>query len=408
MKELFCFLVGLSLIAAAMFPAGEAVAEEDIYLHQIPRVNGISFDPVDPDTVLVATHHGVFSVVPDGLAVWISADAGALLELVRHPRLPSTLLASGYRSETEKLGVLRSDDGGRTWSRVAEGDGGPVAFSAMAISHDAPAIVYGVDEDLQVSRDGGRTWSKVGKTPGQVFDIAVSKTSPDTIYLATLQGLFRSFDGGATWIAAHSEKRPATMVHVASNGVVHAFVYGLGLVSSADAQALNWQTIATDFVDRALMDFTIHPQKPEILLGVADTGAVMISRDRGRTWGSFEGQLHATADRIEAGRKLFEENCQACHGVNGVGERPDDMYATDENGLYVAPPLDDSAHGWHHSDDQLIETILDGSPRNERMAAWKELDISREDAEDIVAYIKSLWSFRSLACQGPRHMSCMQ
>jgi mono/diheme cytochrome c family protein len=291
---------------------------------------------------------------------------------------------------------------------VAEGDGGPVAFYAMAFSQDEPAIVYGVDEDLQVSRDGGRTWSKVGKTPGQVFDIAVSGTSPETIYLAMLEGLFRSLDGGKTWTHAYPENRPATMVHVANDGVVHAFLYGLGLVSSPDAQALKWRTIAEDFVDRAVMDLAIHPDKPEVMLGVADTGGVMISRDRGRTWGSFEGQLYATAERIEAGRKLFEENCQACHGVKGVGERPDDIYATDENDLFVAPPLDDSAHAWHHSDDQLIGSILGGSPRNERMVAFKELDVSREDAESLVAYIKSLWNFRSLACQGSRHMSCMQ
>ena len=51
--------------------------------------------------------------------------------------------------------------------------------------------------------------------------------------------------------------------------------------------------------------------------------------------------------------------------------------------------------------------ILNGSSRNERMIAWKET-LSRDDAEYLVAYIKSLWSFRSLACQGGRHMACMR
>ncbi len=32
---------------------------------------------------------------------------------------------------------------------------------------------------------------------------------------------------------------------------------------------------------------------------------------------------------------------------------------------------------------------------------------TREDSENLVAYMKSLWNFNSLSCQGPRHMSCM-
>jgi mono/diheme cytochrome c family protein len=40
------------------------------------------------------------------------------------------------------------------------------------------------------------------------------------------------------------------------------------------------------------------------------------------------------------------------------------------------------------------------------MAAFKDT-LSGEDVENVVAYIKSLWNFRSLACQGARHMACM-
>ncbi|MDP7547930.1 MAG: hypothetical protein QGF20_11605, partial [Alphaproteobacteria bacterium] len=82
--------------------------------------------------------------------------------------------------------------------------------------------------------------------------------------------------------------------------------------------------------------------------------------------------------------------------------------ARDADGLPLAPALDDSAHGWHHPDAQLIATILNGSPRNPRMAPWKEHGLSRDDARSLVAYIKSLWNFRSLACQGSRHMRCMR
>ncbi|MEE8483071.1 MAG: hypothetical protein V3S46_00605, partial [Nitrospinota bacterium] len=73
-----------------------------------------------------------------------------------------------------------------------------------------------------------------------------------------------------------------------------------------------------------------------------------------------------------------------------------------------APALDDSAHAWHHSDQNVIETILEGSQQEDsRMVAWKET-LSKTDAKNVLTYMKSLWSLRSLACQGSRHMACMR
>jgi mono/diheme cytochrome c family protein len=113
------------------------------------------------------------------------------------------------------------------------------------------------------------------------------------------------------------------------------------------------------------------------------------------------GSEHA----VKRGKKLFEAHCQSCHGKNGVGQPP--IPWSIRNPKYITPPaLDDSQHAWHHSDENLIKTILEGSPRTSQMPAWKNV-LSRRDAADLVAYMKSLWSDRALACQGPKHMSCM-
>ena len=195
------------------------------------------------------------------------------------------------------------------------------------------------------------------------------------------------------------------MVHVTSHGQLFVFVYGTGLITAEESQ-LTWKTIARDFQDRVLMGLVADPHDQNRVYARTDTGAVMTSRDGGRTWTSFEGSERATAQAIREGERLFAENCQQCHGIQGVGERPEDPYAKDAYG-FVAPALNDDAHAWHHPDRQLIDMILNGSSRNERMIAWKST-LSRENAENLVVYIKSLWSFRSLACQGGRHMMCMR
>jgi mono/diheme cytochrome c family protein len=74
------------------------------------------------------------------------------------------------------------------------------------------------------------------------------------------------------------------------------------------------------------------------------------------------------------------------------------------NPRYIrAPALDDSTHAWHHTDDDLVKTILEGSSREPRMQAFKGV-LGESDARDIVTYMKGLWGRRALACQGPKHM----
>jgi len=107
---------------------------------------------------------------------------------------------------------------------------------------------------------------------------------------------------------------------------------------------------------------------------------------------------------VIAGHKLYEQHCQVCHQKNGVGAYP--VPWSIRNPGYIPPmPLNETSHAWHHSDEQLVHTIMNGiAERN--MPAWKQV-LSKKEAVEIVAYVKSLWSQKILECQGPKHMSCM-
>ena len=105
------------------------------------------------------------------------------------------------------------------------------------------------------------------------------------------------------------------------------------------------------------------------------------------------------------GQALYSQYCMACHSDNGVGEPPI-PWSIRRPDYYMAPALDDSQHAWHHSDEDLIKVIFSGSSRTDRMPAFQRI-LSNQDAADLVAFMKSLWSERALECQGPKHMSCM-
>jgi len=95
--------------------------------------------------------------------------------------------------------------------------------------------------------------------------------------------------------------------------------------------------------------------------------------------------------QVARGKAVYEKVCLECHGVGGTGQ-PGDWRVRDAEGHFPPPPLDDSAHAWHHPTAVLLEVIRDGSPPGQgKMPAWKG-KLSEQEMQDVVAYIKSLWS----------------
>lgn len=95
--------------------------------------------------------------------------------------------------------------------------------------------------------------------------------------------------------------------------------------------------------------------------------------------------------QLQRGAALFEAHCASCHGDKGQGKTlPWNVRQPD--GFYPPPPLDDSAHAWHHAAEVLARVVRDGSPPGQgKMPAWKG-KLSEQDITDVVVYITSLWS----------------
>ncbi len=146
-------------------------------------------------------------------------------------------------------------------------------------------------------------------------------------------------------------------------------------------------------------DSVMQTTKQIFVLGIAVLFAIFAGHTAAETGKSPDPEA------AKRGQKLYEQYCESCHGKNGVGEPPIPA-SLRLPGYFGAPALDDSQHAWHHSDQNLARVILEGSRRTQRMPGWKGV-LSTQDAVDIVAYMKSLWSARALECQGPKHMSCM-
>lgn len=97
------------------------------------------------------------------------------------------------------------------------------------------------------------------------------------------------------------------------------------------------------------------------------------------------------APRAAQGRIVYERHCLECHGQHGKGPSGD-WRVRDADGHFPPPPLDDSAHAWHHPTAVLLQVIREGSPQDQgKMPGWQD-KLSEQEMQDVVAYIKSLWS----------------
>ncbi|MBL3591125.1 MAG: cytochrome c [gamma proteobacterium endosymbiont of Lamellibrachia anaximandri] len=167
-----------------------------------------------------------------------------------------------------------------------------------------------------------------------------------------------------------------------------------------------WTPVNNKFGAQVLTQLSATADEPSRLVGLNQYGKIIASSDGGVNWHRLGGSNKPLTKSGRQGQKLFTEHCQSCHGVDGVGETYTLEALTNKNYI-MAPALNGSAHAWHHTDEALVKTILDGSQRTERMPAWKTKGLDEKDAEDLVDYIKSLWDKRALECQGPKHMQCM-
>lgn len=256
-----------------------------VALAQDTHFHGIAVDPADSSRVYLATHHGLYVMGTDDRAQRIS-EVRDYMGFTAHPTDATVLFASGHPAGGGNLGFIVSRDGGRTWTKLSDGIGGPVDFHQMDVSKVDPRVIYGVYQSLQRSDDGGQTWQLVGPAPEDIIALAASSVDVNTIYAATQSGLKQSTDGGRTWKALSD--RATTMVHVTRDGTVYAFMTGTGLVRTSERN-LALQVLGKGFGDEYLLHLAADPRDPKRLYAVTHnsrtrTQGVIASRDGGERW----------------------------------------------------------------------------------------------------------------------------
>lgn len=96
-----------------------------------------------------------------------------------------------------------------------------------------------------------------------------------------------------------------------------------------------------------------------------------------------------TPVQLAQGKKIFQANCARCHGKQAEGTP--DWRERGADGKLPPPPLNGTAHAWHHPTDMLTEVIKNGSPGGMGSMPAFGKKLSDDEIHLIIEWFKSLW-----------------
>ena len=264
---------------------------------QSDTIVAIAPHPRNPDIIYVATNESLYKT-RDGGATWgkVTTDLSSfrVLTLGVDPRSPSNVFVG-----TMGDAVYKSPDGGQSWSPYNAGLKEHVSVVNQFVFHptDPDTIYVATTVGIFRSKDGGRLWLERMhgmKEVHYVVTIAVDPHNSDVMYAGTTGGVYKTTDGTANWQLVNNglipkEKLDAAMalgvnsvvMDPARPGTVYAGTTN-GLFKTIDAGA-SWKRIEKGLADTYISVLLVDPQDPAVLYAGTRRG-VHKTIDAGETW----------------------------------------------------------------------------------------------------------------------------
>ena len=104
---------------------------------------------------------------------------------------------------------------------------------------------------------------------------------------------------------------------------------------------------------------------------------------------SASPQRWYSPDQVTRGESLYNTHCSGCHGLKAVATLQ--WRIPDADGNYPPPPLNGTAHTWHHSLPLLRRTIREGGTEFGGTMPPFEEKLAADEIDAIIAWFQSLW-----------------
>jgi photosystem II stability/assembly factor-like uncharacterized protein len=298
-------------------------------------------------TLAVATDVGI-AISKDGASSWdiVSADTPSVLSLLFATSADD---AEVLFAATDRQGIYRSLDGGRTWAPANAGC--DASLHTILVASTEMVLVGGHDVGVRVSTDSGETWCEASAGFGDAAVSGLARAGNRTVFAATSQGVFRSDSPGAAWhVCSVDAAVPVRAVASAGAHVYAALENGRLLTSGDDGRT--WLGLATPFEGSNILALAVSPDSDAATFAATSAAAETV------VWRSQDGGAHWQRWLVEPGR-----SASAVLAVS-PNYRADQLLVVGLESCILFPSrhVDEVQHGerrpaWHRS------TVAPGAPR---------------------------------------------
>ena len=356
-------------------------------------IGAISASESDPNILYVGTGEKTVrgNVSPGYGGFWKSDDAGETWKKMNldidqvqvgriaiHPKNPDIVyiaIIGDLFKDSNKRGVYKSTDGGKSWRQVLFSNERSGAVD-ISIDKNNPRIIFastwnirrtpyslesgGEGSGLWKSTDGGDTWKNISDNEGLpsgiwgISGVSVSPVNSKKVFALIENkegGLFRSDDGGSSWEKVNEDRNLRqrawyyTRVYADTQNENRVYVMNVSFWRSEDG-GKSFDRYRTPHGDHH--DLWIDPENNKRLI-VADDGGAQVSSDDANNWSTYMNQPTAQYYRV-ATDNSFPYNILVAqqdnstqrvpHRVNsgGISERDWERSAGGESAHLAAKP----------------------------------------------------------------------
>jgi len=359
-------------------------------LQETRHIGRIAIHPANPDIVYVAAlgyhftanpERGLYKTV-DGGRTWSQVlDLGAqvgFVEVVLRPDNPDVVFAASYEKPRipwnfddfgPRSAIYKSTDAGKTWRKLAGGlPPGALSRIGLAVYPKNPDIMYATVDNAKLRPE---TEAEAKRRADLVGRGLVRQAQPPRVG----GEVYRSEDGGETWMKMNSDKEPIGgskwygQIYVDPNDDKVVYVPSVSMYRSLDG-GKTWGAKAPENLAAS-----VHVDHHAIWVDPADSrhiilghdGGLAVSYDFGRTWDAFDSlplaQFYAVGVDMDDPYNIYgglQDNGSVKIPSNGLSGAitPDDWKAVGGgDGMYNVVDPTDSRWLYNESQNGAIQRI---------------------------------------------------